>query len=426
MAGAVQEAKIQNLTSRARLKRGRKCHWRTLLPGRAHLGYQRDPKDHEGRWILRRYVGKKYSITTLGLADDESAADGERILSFEQANANAMAQLNAPRGRISGLTVRQAMQQYVDHKKARGQSVADVMSRGTAHILPPLGDLVVAELTAEQLRRWLATMAASRAQFRPRTDSKTGHKKLNFKAEPETDEEVRKRRNSANRVLTMLKAILNHAFDEGHVANRDAWGRKLKPLDRAEAASVRYLTVAECKRLINVCDGEFRRLVIAALQTGCRYGELTRLQVADFNPDAGTVHIRRSKSGEPRHVILTSEGAAFFKQVCTGRAGDTLMFTRGARAWKAAEQGRPMREAVEQAKIKPTISFHGLRHSWASHAVMNGVPLMVVAKNLGHVDTRMTERVYGHLSPSFIVEAIRAGAPKFGFKPDRKVKALRE
>ena len=45
---------------------------------------------------------------------------------------------------------------------------------------------------------------------------------------------------------------------------------------------------------------------------------------------------------------------------------------------------------------------------------MNGTPLMVVAKNLGHSDTRMVEKHYGHLAPSYVADAIRAGAPRFG------------
>jgi hypothetical protein len=55
---------------------------------------------------------------------------------------------------------------------------------------------------------------------------------------------------------------------------------------------------------------------------------------------------------------------------------------------------------------------------------MSGVPLLVVAKNLGHADTRMVERHYGHLAPSYIADAIRAGAPKFGFTPDPTVVTL--
>jgi integrase len=72
-----------------------------------------------------------------------------------------------------------------------------------------------------------------------------------------------------------------------------------------------------------------------------------------------------------------------------------------------------MKIACASADIED-VSFHTLRHTWASLAVMAGAPLMVVAKNLGHVDTRMVERHYGHLAPSFVADAIRAAAPRFG------------
>jgi integrase len=263
-------------------------------------------------------------------------------------------------------------------------------------------------------------MAAAPAQRRARGS------KPQFRPEPTTDEEHRQRRASANRVLTMLKAALNHAYDDGHVANRDAWGRRLAPFEKVEVARVRYLTVAEAERLINACDQEFRALVRAGLETGCRYGELIRLEVCDFNPDASTLAIRQSKSGKPRHVVLTDEGAAFFRDHSAGRNGHELMFRHGdGSAWQRSEQARPMAEGCERARIKPAISFHILRHTWASHAVMNGVPLLVVAKNLGHVDTRMVEKHYGHLAPSFIADAIRAGAPRYRVRDDKRVAPLR-
>jgi len=80
-----------------------------------------------------------------------------------------------------------------------------------------------------------------------------------------------------------------------------------------------------------------------------------------------------------------------------------------------------MRNACKRATIKPQINFHGLRHTYASHAVMNGVPLLVVAKNLGHSDTRMVEKHYGHLAPSYIADAIDEGAPRFGIVSVSKV-----
>jgi integrase len=166
-------------------------------------------------------------------------------------------------------------------------------------------------------------------------------------------------------------------------------------------------------------------LVQAGLETGARYSELAALQVHDFNPDSGTLGIRQSKAGKPRHVVLTDEGVAFFRQLCVGRAGSEVMLQKaGGGPWMKSHQKRPMLEACQHAKISPPMGFHGLRHTWASLSVMAGVPLMVVAKNLGHSDTRMVEKHYGHLAPSYVADAIRAGAPRFGFKPDRKVVAV--
>jgi integrase len=231
----------------------------------------------------------------------------------------------------------------------------------------------------------------------------------------------------------MLKAALNYVYDEKLVSSNEAWGRRVKPFRDVEVARTRYLSIVEAKRLLEACDTGFRTLVYAALLTGCRYGELCRLQVQDFNRDAGTINVRRSKSGKARHVILNDEGIVFFTGITQWRMPNDLMLRnegRIARAaerskpgsnqlldkgeWRPAEQGRPMREACKAGKIKPAISIHGLRHTWASHAVMAGVPLIVVAKNLGHKDTRMVEKHYGHLAPSFVADAIRAGAPRFG------------
>jgi integrase len=166
--------------------------------------------------------------------------------------------------------------------------------------------------------------------------------------------------------------------------------------------------------------------VEAALQTGARYGELVRLQVNDFNPDAGTVAIRQSKSGKPRHVVVTDEGAAFFMAAIVGRAGHELIFRKAnGSAWGMSHQGRPMAEACRRSKISPAINFHGLRHTYASLAVMNGAPLIVVARNLGHTDTRMVEKHYGHLTPSYVADAIRASAPRFGSVTASNVKPLK-
>jgi integrase len=299
-----------------------------------------------------KHFFSRYQTITLGRADDAAPPDGERVLSYAQAVAAIRTAIDAPRGRVHGLTVRQALDRYVEFQHSQGQGVADLLSRSHAHILPVLGDQAVSELTAEQLRRWLANLAAMPAQTRPKAG------KPQYQDDPETEEDVRRRRASANRVLTMLKAALNHAYDEGHVSHRDAWGRKLKPFRDVETARVRYLSIDESRRLINASDADFRPLVRAALESVCRYGELARLEVTDFNADAGTVAIRKSKTGKARHVILTAEGAAFFRQHCAGRSGHELMFRHeDGSGWQASEQGRPMSGVNARARLKPPITF---------------------------------------------------------------------
>jgi hypothetical protein len=83
---------------------------------------------------------------------------------------------------------------------------------------------------------------------------------------PKDPEEVRARRSTANRLLTVLKAALNHAFHEGRVSADDPW-RKVKPFREADAAVVRFLKADECVRLVNACEPAFRDLVRGALVT---------------------------------------------------------------------------------------------------------------------------------------------------------------
>jgi len=193
----------------------------------------------------------------------------------------------------------------------------------------------------------------------------------------------------------------------------------------ATAARIRFLSVDEARRLVNASDENFRPLLSAGLISGCRFSELARLVASDFNPDAGVLHIRTSKSGKPRHVVLNAEGVALFSRLCAGRDPDDLLFRLPSGGpWTRGCQSKPMRQACNGARIKPA-GFHVLRHTWASLAVMSGMPLVVVARCLGHVSTRMIEQHYGHLRPDFVAEQVQQHAPTFGFAVDHKVTALR-
>ena len=188
---------------------------------------------------------------------------------------------------------------------------------------------------------------------------------------------------------------------------------------------VRYLSAAEARRLVRACPEDFRKLVQAALLTGCRYSELARLKCGNFNSDSGTVAIRLSK-GKVRHVVLTDEAKAAFEGWTANRSAANLVFLRDdGNAWGASHQKRPLDEASAQAQIRPAVNFHILRHSHGSHLAMNGVPMGVIAAQLGHADTRMTEKHYAHLAPSYIAQTIRANFPILNLADESQIVAFR-
>ena len=171
---------------------------------------------------------------------------------------------------------------YLDWMEHNRKSAQDARYRVKALVLPELGEIACERLTAEKIQGWLRDVAKNPARLRSKVaDGKI--KKQNIKAASDDPEAARKRRASANRTLTILKAALNRAWRDGRIASDAAW-RRLEPFEEADAARVRYLTIAEAKRLINAAAADFRRLVRAALATGARYGELAGLQGCRLQP----------------------------------------------------------------------------------------------------------------------------------------------
>ena len=412
MSRQIRDAALETRSARSRLKAQHKPYYRLIESG-LHLGYRKPVGGGPGSWPVRRADGAGgYSVQNLRtpsgeliLADDYEDPDGARVMSYAQAQRAALKPRTAAQAKP--YTVADALDAYFRFLRNDGRashSVYDAERRSQAFIRPELGPVQLSALTTERLRQWRDALAIAAPRLRTRAGEEQKHG-----AAAVTEDARRKRRASTNRTWTILVAALNHAFRDGKVESDHPW-RKIQPFRSVDSPRSRYLSLDECQRLINASAPDFRPLVQAALHTGCRYGELCALTVADFNVDVGTISIRRSKSGKARHVSLTDEGRGFFERLTAGRAGAEPMLGR----WSASSQLRPMAAAVMRARIEPRITFHGLRHTYASHCAMAGVPLLVLAKNLGHADARMVEKVYAHLAPSYAADAIRAGVPKFG------------
>lgn len=127
------------------------------------------------------------------------------------------------------------------------------------------------------------------------------------------------------------------------------------------------------------------------------------------------LNIEKSKAGKKRTVALNDEGIELFERLTAGKKrGDHIFLRADGEAWGASHQKRRIEEASENAHLEPQATFHILRHSYASALVMAGVPLTVIAQQLGHADTRMTERHYAHLAPSYVADTVRQHLPTMG------------
>jgi integrase len=428
MARTARDAKLETRTARLVLKpNNREPYWKSLGQGTA-IGYYRG--ERECTWVARcRPEGKKagYFKIKLGRPDDVQDADGIDILTFAQAQEAArkwfVKQTRAFNGletSTKGYTVADAVKEYMAWFELNRKGVRGTELINNAFILPRLGDIALEKLTTRKVREWHEAIAKAPARLR------SGKNKAKRKFREATTPEAQRRRNgSANRILTVLKAALNYAYREGRISTDDAW-RRVKPFPEIDEPIIRFLTEAECARLINACKKDFRPLVKAALLTGARYGEIAGLKATDYNRDTGMVYIKPSKSGRGRIVPLSEEGRAFFEEITAGKHGKDFIFTKesGAR-WGTNHHARPLQDACKNGKITPAITFHDLRHSYASLLAQAGADLLTISKLLGHADTRVTSRHYAHLCDRTLANAVQNFLPNFGHKAEGKVKPIR-
>lgn len=417
MGRAVRESRLESRNARGKIGASNDPHWRSIGAGE-FIGY-RKPIEGAGTWVIRfRIDGSAYKKKTIGEADDIQDADNAKIFDFYQAQKRARDIFEEIRktktaGSIkpSIVTVSFAIQHYLEWYKVHRKALKETENTIDAHIRPRFGERIASELTKSEIELWHRKLATTP----PRRRKAKNAKHQTHGEKPITDEAQRARKSTANRILTVFKAILNKAFQNGLISDDKEW-RKVKPFENADQAITRFLTNAESVRLINASDADFRLLVTAALFSGARYGDLTRLKVAQFNSETSQVYISaEGKSSKGRYVPLSVEGFNFFLAATTNKRGTDFIFTRAdGKPWGKNHQVRPLACACERAKIEPAISFHELRHTYASLLAQAGADLLTISKLLGHADTRITSRHYAHLCDKTLADTVNRLLPSFG------------
>lgn len=463
MARRMQGIGLESSTARMGLQPQKHPHRYPLHRGLS-LGYYKPAtgKEPTGSWVAMSYDPKavpKEKRETLGQADDFHPADGVEFLSFDQAKDAARAwhkkRLAGPsplaEGEVSSnqsFTVDDAWAEYVVDAKNRGVHGLKFMCQGyEANMKSMLGHFEVSALTKAAIEAW--------KQVDAKRDRRRGKKDLEVEPnDAEMDDETecattentsdetsvkavkkhndprnrdRAQQSTTNRILNDLKAALNVAAREGRNGGNTCW-REVKPFPKTRASRTRFLSLEEQEKLVRGCSKELRPLVIAAIYTGARYGELTPVLVKDLQGKFLHIEFGKGKGiTNPRDVRLDVNAQAWFRKFVEGRSREELMFERlpikrRARkdllkdwdGWATGDQRTPMKKAVAAAGIDRVV-FHELRHSYASNMLNGGLSLKFLAKQLGHADTRMVDIYYGHIAEEAMHNAIEKCSPGLVF-----------
>jgi integrase len=200
----------------------------------------------------------------------------------------------------------------------------------------------------------------------------------------------------------MLKAMFNKGIQWDLLTDNPAVGvGKL----REAGGRTRFLDHEEIVRLLNSATDGFRPILITALHTGMRRGEILSLKWSEVDLGNGIITVQESKSGRKR-VIPVDETLHKVLYRLPSRFQKGYVFPSPVKLGKRRfDVLRQWRNVIKRAEIE-NVRFHDLRHTFASHLVMNAVDIKTVQELLGHASLNMTMR-YTHLAPDHRMRAIK-------------------
>ena len=206
---------------------------------------------------------------------------------------------------------------------------------------------------------------------------------------------------SRNRYLIMLKAVFTKAVEWGMLASSPA-----KPIEflRGQEARTRFLTTEEIERLLAGASKRFRPLLVVALHTGMRKGEIFRLRWPDIDFQNGLITVQKSKAGKRRSIPM-DETVTEALRALPSRFAQGVVFPSQTTGEELTDVSNIFPLLCDKVGLEG-VRFHDLRHTFASHLVMRGVDLRTVQELLGHATLTMTMR-YAHLAPEHKAKAVR-------------------
>lgn len=312
---------------------------------------------------------RKVYVGTFESRKDARAAERRHDVTQEMIAAGEMAPETDTRR-----TLAQAVEEWLASLAKRGsRSHEGYTDRMRIYILPELGALVLSRLTTARIMEW---RDAAAVRFAPAT---------------------------VNGSLTCLASALSYFVKRQWLDKNPARG--VERVERPEGVFTWIQTREEITRLLSACPDELRDLVAVALGTGMRLDELLYLQWADVDLERRLIAVHRGrqgtvKSGKARRIPILDAILPLLRERGLRRGGDVLVFP-GKNGKPRSKPGvrDPFKLAVKRAGLDTKLRWHDLRHTFASHWILDGGDIFSLSKVLGHHSVVVTEKFYAHLRP---------------------------
>jgi len=206
---------------------------------------------------------------------------------------------------------------------------------------------------------------------------------------------------SVNREMALLSHMLGKAVEWG-ILETSPFKKGNRLMFKENNHRLRFLTSEEVEALLKACSPHLKPIVEVALLTGMRRGELLGLKWDQFRN--GFIYLTETKSGKARQIPVSDRLAQVLKELRQKNQLKSPHVFCDSQGRRFHEVKRSFTSACRRAGLED-FRFHDLRHTFASHLVMNGVSLKAVQELLGHADIKMTLR-YSHLSQAHLKEAV--------------------
>ena len=211
---------------------------------------------------------------------------------------------------------------------------------------------------------------------------------------------------TVNRSLSCLRCMFNRAIAWGYVASNPVSRVRFFKEDNQR---LRYLDVGEIQRLLIQSAQRLRAVIIVAINTGMRKGEIRDLKWKDVDFKQGVITLLRTKSGKARYIPINTACRNVLSSIAKHPESEYVFCKRDGTSYD-------VRKGFETAKKRAGIQdfrFHDLRHTFASHMAMSGADLTTLRDLLGHQDFSLTLR-YAHLSPDYKARAVERLSEQLG------------